>query len=249
MPPKARPSRNSTNPSEAEKTNENEPTEPFQFITTAQLEIILANNRLENEKIIKDTIQNEFTSLKQELTRLQSELESVTNVANNAIKIAEQVKKDLTKLQEENSHLKTQLKNNSNEHDKMLEVVEDSKNRQLRKTLVFKGIPEQEQSENANGSASSRGENWDNTATILAKSMSEALETSIEEASKMVERCHRAAPNPNYRGNMPCPIFAAFLDWRDSERTKVAFRKNNTGVIAEQKVGRSPHYHAAQYGA
>ena len=67
--------------------------------------------------------------------------------------------------------------------------------------------------------------------------MSETLGTTIEEASMMVDRCHRAAPNPNYRGHMPRPIFAAFLDWRDSERTKVAFRMNNTSVIAEQKVG------------
>lgn len=217
----------------AESNNE------FSVITSSKLEVILAaqfeKNRSETEKTIKDAIKHELSSMKNEIIRLQSELETVSGVANNAMKLAEQVKKDLTKLQEENSHLKTQLKNDTNEHNKMLEVVEDNKNRQLRKTLVFKGIPEQDQSENVHGSGSSRGENWDNTATVLAKSMSEALGTSIEEASKMVERCHRAAPNPNYRGNMPRPIFAAFLDWRDSERTKVAFRKIKTGVIAEQK--------------
>ena len=67
--------------------------------------------------------------------------------------------------------------------------------------------------------------------------MSETLGTTIEEASSMVERVHRAAPNPKYLGVGPRPIFAAFLDWRDSEQAKEAFRKNNRTVFVEQKVG------------
>jgi len=238
MGPKQRNTGRNTNNSAEDET---EPTD--QSITTAQLEKILADNRKENEKIIKDTIQNEFASMKQELTRLQSELECVTGVADNALKLSEQLKKDFTKLQDDNVNLKTRLQNSISDQQQLLEVVEDNKNRQLRKTLVFKGIPEQKfQSVNAGStsnadSAPLRSENWDDTATILAKSMSETLNTSEAEARQMVERCHRGAPNPNYHGSAPRPIFAAFIDWRDSERTKDAFRKAKNGVFADQKVG------------
>ena len=58
----------------------------------------------------------------------------------------------------------------------------------------------------------------------------------------MIKRCHRANPNPNYRGSGPRPIFAAFYDWKDSEFVKSEFRKNNMNkpscrIYAEQKYG------------
>ena len=222
-----------------ENTPENE-NETFQYITTSQLENILKDNRNEFTKLIKDTIQHELSSMKQEIIRLQSELETVSGVANNAMKLSEQLKKDVTKLQEENIHLKTKIQNTINGQHKLEEVIEDNKNRQLRKTLVFKGIPEQqidEASSNPDGSQKTRSENWDDTATILAKTMAETLNTTVDKARNMVERCHRAAPNPKYKGNAPRPIFAAFMDWRDSELTKDSFRKNNPAVFVEQKVG------------
>ena len=124
----------------------------------------------------------------------------------------------------------------------MLEAIEDRTNRQLRKTLVFKGIPEEkirDEGTNADGSPRLRTENWDDTAKILAEVMAEKLpNTTPAHARGMVERCHRAAPNSKYKGNGPRQIFASFVDWRDSERTKEAFRKNSGGSIyVEQKVG------------
>lgn len=128
----------------------------------------------------------------------------------------------------------------------MYEIIEDNKNRQLRKTLVFKGLPEQkyeiESSAASNGTPRMRPESWDDTATILATSMAETLNTTIEDARKMVERCHRAAPNPRYQGEAPRPIFAAFVNWRDSERAKEAYRKSNIdnrnfSTFVENKFG------------
>jgi len=125
----------------------------------------------------------------------------------------------------------------------MMEAIEDRTNRQLRKTLVFKGIPEEkirdESSSNPDGSPKLRAENWSDTAEILAKAMSAAIpNTSVEVARSMVERCHRAAPNAKYKGTGPRQIFASFVDWRDSERTKEAFRKNTgVSIYVEQKVG------------
>ena len=97
-------------------------------------------------------------------------------------------------LKEANAELKANMRNAKNEHDKIVEIVEDNKNRQLRKTLVFKGIPEQqfetEGKTNPDGSPKMRPENWSETANILATSMSEILDTTFEKAIAMVERCN-----------------------------------------------------------
>jgi len=183
--------------------------------------------------------------MKQEIVRLQGDLESATEKANNAVKLSDQLAIRVTKLEEENNHLKHKLQNANNDQAACLENVEECKNRQLRKTLIFRGIPEQKfQSSSDSTSAGStspsraRGENWDDTATVLAETMSKTLpDTSIEQARKMVERCHRSKPNPKYRGTGPRPIFAAFTDWRNSELAKDSFRTNNETVFAEQKVG------------
>ncbi len=237
MPPKPNHAKQSTRSSARNATSpesEGDAEETFKFITSAELEQILADQRAEFEKSVKDILQNELSSVKEELVRLQNELDTVSNVANNALKQSDMLKKELTKVQEENAHLKTQLQNNNNDQLEMRESLEDTKNRQLRKTLVFKGIKEV----NPNDSASPNGDkNWDGTKALLAKTMAEALGTTVEEADQMVERAHRASPNSNYKGSAPRLIFAAFKDWRDSERTKVAFRRMKSGIIADQKVG------------
>ena len=233
-----------------EKFPEKSP-EKFNYITNAQLEEFLKEQQKQTEltikNTIKDAIKNEFKSLKEEIVRLQSELESVSGVAENATKLTEMLSKDCMQLKEENTNLKSKLHNIINEQDSLQEIIEDNQNRQLRKTLVFKGIPEQkfrdEQNTNADGSPRMNPESWDDTATILATQISESLEdTTVEQARAMVERCHRGAVNPRYKGNAPRPIFAAFVNWRDSERVKETFHKNNIadrdcGMYAEQKFG------------
>ena len=235
MPPskKTKSSKASNNTSEeAEKAVENETSdesynESHNLITKSQLDIIIRD--------IRSTIKSEFSSLKNEIIRLQTELESTTDVANNATKLAEQLKKECTQLKEENTNIKYKLQHIVNEQNKVLEVVEDSKNWSLWKTLVFRGIPEQKF--NTEGGANGmRSENWDDTATILATSISDKLSITVEEAQSMVERCHQGAPNPRYKGNAPHPIFAAFVDWRHSKRTKEAYRKSNVEERSTQYV-------------
>ena len=220
----------------ATKNDDINDNENVHYITADQLENILDENRKKTEKTIKDAIKSELSALKQEVIRLQSEIESAAGAAENATKLSEQLKKDFTKLQEENAGLKTKMQNIANQQNVVLETIEDRTNRQLRKTLVFKGVPEEKIS-TADGPP--RAENWSDTATVLARAMSAVIpNTTVEEARSMVERCHRAAPSPNYKGTGPRPIFAAYVDWRDSELTKDEFRKNTDGSIyVEQKVG------------
>ena len=245
MPPKPRKSVNKPADEVLSDSNEND----NEFVTISHFEKLLNDQQKKTEACIKKTIKSELTSLTQEIVRLQSELEAVSSVANNALKLSESLKKDVTLLQEENANMRAKLQNVIKEQVNIQEVVEENKNRQLRKTLIFKGIPEQkfpdQSNTNSNGSQRMNPESWDDTASILATTMSETLDTTVEEARAMVERCHRGAPNPRYKGNAPRPIFAAFVDWRDSERVKVAFRKHNLNtrntdkiaVYVEQKVG------------
>ena len=220
--------------------------EPYQIITSAQLEKLLNEHQKKTEASIKATIKNELKELKEEISKLRSELETVENIASNANKLSEALQKEVSQLKEINTNLQAKINNNNNEHEKTLEVIEDTKNRQLRKTLVFKGIPEQkiadEKNPNPDGSPRMRPENWDDTAVILAESMAKTMETTVEAARNMVERCHRAAENPRYKGTAPRPIFAAFVDWRDSEKAKDEYRKINftkrdSVVFCEQKYG------------
>jgi len=91
-----------------------------------------------------------------------------------------------------------------------------------------------------------RKETWEETAKLLADCMAEKFNISPAEAESMFEKCHRSNPNPRYKGDAPRPIFAAFCNWKDSERTKREFRDSNMNqrdgnnrrqVIVENKYG------------
>jgi hypothetical protein len=49
----------------------------------------------------------------------------------------------------------------------------------------------------------------------------------MDDAFGMVERAHRSAPNPHYKGTAPRPIFAAMSWWPDCETIIETFRKKN----------------------
>ena len=101
----------------------------------------------------------------------------------------------------------------------MEERIEDRTNRQLRKTLVFRGIEED----------ATDKETWEKTKNKVAEAVEEASDGDIsqDDAYDMLERVHRAAPNPHYKGTAPRPIFAAIYYWPDAERLVEVFRKAN----------------------
>ena len=106
------------------------------------------------------------------------------------------------------------------------ERVEERTNRQLRKTLVFRGIPEQEQEKS-----------WKETENILAKRIADTLDIEIEDAATMIDRCHRGG-NPKYYNdkNKPRPIFAAMFKWKDCEEIIWEARQKKS-VLVDYKYG------------
>ena len=107
--------------------------------------------------------------------------------------------------------------------------MEDRTCRQLRKTLVFHNIPESE------------SETWDETERKVAKAIADVCDIPVKEAADNLERVHRSAPNPRYKGNAPRKIFAALYDWKFSERCKSEFKTKNieqsSKIICEQMYG------------
>ena len=217
------------------------------LITQDQLNEIILDTRKQVTIEIRSLIQSELKSMHNEIVNLQTQLETSEQKYQNAEKEITSLKKELSKLQDDKNALSNKLDttNNklsttNNELNKCIDTVEDHKNRQLRKTLVFRGIEEQRFPDDHN-----RKETWEETAELLAEAMAAKMENvSVEDAAAMVERCHRSNPNPQYQGNAPRPIFAAFCNWKDSEKVKKAFREANVrtnagsmSVIVENKFG------------
>ena len=87
------------------------------------------------------------------------------------------------------------------------ERLEERTNRQLRKTLVFRGI-NQDMSERS----------WKDCEEVLAKVIASTLDIDSKDAINMIDRCHRGG-NPEYfkKENKLRPIYAAIHEWKVCE--------------------------------
>ena len=163
--------------------------------------------------------------------KLQDTLEEVTRIATNALKMVEQQKEELHKLKEDFNKMKTLPTRIS----AIEERVEERTNRQLRKTLVFKGIqpaPSDSDNEDTNHAATtprastSTREPWKVTENLVRKQIAKICKLEFEQTN-MIERCHRGARSASYKGTGPQPIYAAIYDWKDCELIIEKFRLHN----------------------
>jgi len=168
-------------------------------LTKENIESILKKLK-QTENNIKGTLKSEITNLKNEITELKTEIlslqtekETLQTQYENLKKQSEIDKKSLTKVIQDTKENKNKLTDYQTTNCSIIEYAEDRVNRQLRKTLIFKGIPEKtrdQQEEN-------KKETWDETADILATNISEICQDiDYDEAWNMVERCHRSRPSP-----------------------------------------------------
>ena len=132
-------------------------------------------------------------------------------------------------MRKEHNKLKNHSQDNSVNVKALEERIEDRTNRQLRKTLVFNNIPETDQ------------ESWEDTEKLVANAIADACNIDVADAAEQLERVHRSAPNPRYKGNAPRKIFAALYDWKFSEKCKQAFKDKNiaksSNIYCEQMYG------------
>ena len=207
------------------------------MVTEDKLRTILADAL----KAQKDEL---LAAFKKEINSLKVKVEQVEKTAKEALDLAKQnelsitkVSADIKTINDDYSKLKTELddlKTNVSTKDttiKNLESkLEDSTNRHLRKTLVFKGVKELD------------NESWQMTETLLAKTISKATDGEVDEneAADMLERAHCSKPNRQKKGRRD--IFVKLYDWKDSEYLKEKFankniKDRNFKTYCEQKYG------------
>ena len=211
MPPK---SKRGKQPADVDACDDADSSESF--VTSAEL-----------ENILKEQLALQTSSLVNEINGLRKELEVTRQFAEDAIKRVEVCETTIDILKSENLVLKEKIDRTQTEKLKNIEeLIEDRTNRQLRNTLVIKGV------------ADDRKETWEQTELKLVE---EIVKAGIvpKHARTMIERAHRGAPSEDQTG--PRPIFARFFSWKDSELVKSAITKlkiqNLTKTMADQKFG------------
>ena len=178
------------------------------------------------KEVIKNSVEEAITTFSQKYDERLHKLEKMlTNVVESSVKQAEEMEHKTLSLTKENEALRLKV-------DCLEEEIEERTNRSLRKTLIFKNIPQ-------NGK-----ETWDEPTEKVAEAIHKASkgDISFDEAHDMLERCHRGKPRraggnaPKY----PPPVYAAIDDWRNSERIKDCFfnRPANFDVFVDQKYGK-----------
>ena len=161
-------------------------------------------------------------------------IDEIETVANNNKKAIDKLNKSMKDMMDktetiknENETLKRKLKEAIKDIEKAEENMEDKTNHQLRKTLVFTNVKEEQ------------NEQYD-VSDVLAREIKKASKNEIskEKALTFIERAHRGKARQNSTGG-PRPIFAAINHWRNSELIKEIFldKKNSTGVYCEQMYG------------
>ena len=205
---------------------------PISSIDNSNLPMSITTEEL--EKVVQRVINKELKSalnkhLNETIESLRASLEEVSNIAKSALKLAEEQKVVIEELKTSKGKIESAPSRISD----LEELIEERTNRQLRKTLVFHGISSE--------ADNSKYESWKDTEVLVRKTISKILSIPYEKTD-MIERCHRGARSPNYKGNLPNPIYAAVYDWKDCELIMEKFREHNmsnrdSSLRAEYKYG------------
>ena len=101
------------------------------------------------------------------------------------------------------------------------DLIEERTNRQLRKTLVIKGVPEDEDEKS-----------WQDCENKLSKIFAETLDIPTEDAKSLIDRCHRGGNKKYYKDSKKTrPIYAAMLHWKTCEQLIWNARKKRNILI------------------
>ena len=165
------------------------------------------------EQTISDN-HSEINLLKLQVTSLETQNQAKQNDISNLRSELDDLKLKTEELAV-NTNDNQSLSENIIENVKSLEArVEERTNRQLRKTLVIKGLKELD------------SETWEDTRDLVAETIHKNIKSvSFDEAYDMLERVHRGPYNPLKVGRRV--IYAALYQWDDCEFIVNKFRKIN----------------------
>ena len=147
---------------------------------------------------------------------LQNVIRVVENKADVAIEILKQNRDEIESLNFRLAEQDRKLADQDSEIRRLLDDIDDFKNRSLRKTLVFKNIPYNRNSENS----------WNETKNVLAAEIAKVLpNTTSEVAVNFIKRAHRIASTTKRQG--PPYLVSKIKSWDTSEKLKLAFVNAN----------------------
>ena len=162
--------------------------------------------------------------------RLEDLSAQIANKDDNIRKKFEELSKKIEDLEGKVA----MYENVPNELGELAEKVEDRTNRQLRETLVFKGIPEDEDTEE---------DKYTETKKLLATVISTHVTgVSYDEALLQIKRAHREADRDDHYRAGKRHIFAAFHSWDLCQLILQTFGRkciddHDFPIAAEQKYG------------
>ena len=181
----------------------------------------------------------ELKPINDEIAALKLELKSKVDVIDNLKADMELIKSANEELVSVNKSLEAKLVSSEEfqvsaieSFRQLEEKLEDRTNRQLRQTIVVKGIPEKE------------NEKWTDTRNLLAKHVSKYYKMDYKDAYALFERVHRGGGYGHQeRKKGRRDIFALCSKWDDSEYLVWnSFEVNKTRpkkerVVIEYKYG------------
>ena len=144
-------------PSAAENTIENEKNEEETLTDATDADL---TDTVITKSLLKELFEKNYKKIVNEFNKtiesLKSQLDEVEARATNAEKKIKLLETENQKLKEVLNSTSNTANANANAINALEERIEDRTNRQLRKTMVFRGVPEKD------------NETWDDTKSLLA---------------------------------------------------------------------------------
>ena len=159
---------------------------------------------------------------------IEKKANSVLSLATSNSKVIAENTERISSQQFDYQSLVEKIEMLETKNKELTDELEESKNRSMRKTLVFKNIRQPQQRES-----------WDQTKQILTNEILNVMpELDKDFVTSKIERAHRVKRN-NYGSILP--VIAKFSDWTFSEQVKFSFikaaakdKKDETLIIVSQ---------------
>ena len=183
----------------------------------------IKDSLIDNLRPINHTLSRLESAVGKNTTELSKQGDEILLLKNENIQL-KQINDDLTarvdnletapvcdhhQLPETNDNLAKEL-------DQVKERLEERTNRQLRQTLVIKGVKELP-----------REETWEQTKQLLASAISKNVNTTYKNAYAMLNRVHRSRPTQNHQKRGQRDIYANVYSWEHCDRLVNDFRMLN----------------------
>ena len=176
---------------------------------------------------VEDEINKHLEQFIDMIKDIEQKANSALSLATSNSKVIAENTERISSQQFDYQSLVERIEALETKNKELTDELEDSKNRSMRKTLVFRNIRQPQQRES-----------WDQTKQTLANEILNVMpELDKDYIISKIERAHRAKGN-NYGTILP--VIAKFSDWTFSEQVKSSFiraakdKKDETPIIVSQ---------------